>query len=132
MGCRGPTQFRRWLMGKSEAKRFLALTLTIALTGCASGSGTPPSKTGTPTTHTYADARGAAETLWADYRGRANRQTATTNILYVWLSAIGAAIIGLGVTGTSGVPITALGLGGAYSYGLGTWFAKPEHLVVYK
>ena len=110
----------------------LALASVVS-SGCAT-AGAPRAGTDhqPPQKRTYLEARSAADALWAEYSQRAREQTTITNALYVWLSAIAATIVGLGVTGTSGVPITALGLTGAYSYGLGTWFTKPEHLVIYK
>src|SRR5262245_42510554 len=103
-----------------------AICLTVLITsGCATIAPAPP--TGTlPSTkpHTYAEAQAAADALWARYSQQARSQTTITNGLYAWLSAIAATIMGLGITGTSGTPITALGLPGAFSYGLGTWFTK--------
>lgn len=109
----------------------------LLLTACTSvATRAAPTTAGSAATaggrHSYEEARAEAEKLWDDYRSQAGRQTGMTNILYTWLSAIGATIIGLGVTGTSGLPITALGLAGGYSYGLGTWFTKPEHAAIYK
>lgn len=118
-------------MSAMVRRRGLALTLIVAVaTGCATAP--PAREAAPPARHTYAEARAEADALWAEYSRRARHETTATNVLYAWLAAIGATIVGLGVTGTSGVPITALGLGGAYSYGLGTWLIKPEHLAVYK
>src|SRR5262249_44710072 len=109
--------------------RGLGLILVVSMgVGCA----TVPPAPQPGVKHNYEQARDRADELLHEYSGRAREQTALTNALYVWLSAIGATIIGLGVTGTTGVPITGLALGAAFSYGLGTWFTKPEHLAIYK
>lgn len=121
-------------MPREHGRRLLAPTLAVLLTvisGCATVSAPPQQDTRRPL-HTYAEARAAADALWDDYSGQAARQTTITNVLYGVLSVLGAPILGLGVTGTAGAPITALGLAGAFSYGAGTWFARPEHLAIYK
>jgi hypothetical protein len=105
----------------------------VLSSGCASVQPPGPGPAPAPVARrTYPEARAAADALWAEYSRRAREQTTITNALYLWLSSVATAIVGLGVTGTSGVPITALGLGGAYGYGAATWFVRPEHLVVYK
>jgi len=118
------TRWRQWIAVTSLA--------TVLSSACAS---VPPRQSAPPAPavkRTYLEARDAADALWADYSRRARVQTKITNGLYLWLSAIATAIVGLGVTGTSGNPITALALSGAYSYGAVTWFVRPEHLAVYK
>jgi hypothetical protein len=129
-----PASMRMTMPTRNRRRTLAAFTLTtLILSGCAT---VPPSSNTTSSVsskpHTYAEARADADALWESYRLRAREQTAIANGLYVWLSAIAATIMGLGITGTAGVPITGLGLVGAYSYGLGTWFTKPEHLAIYK
>ena len=47
------------------------------------------------------------------------------------LLPLGAAALGLGISGTSGDPLTALGLAGATGYGLGTWFTSKARREVF-
>jgi len=113
-------------------RRCIVLGLFLFMTGCATGT-PPPAPTPAPAPrYTYSQANGRAQVLLLKYQSMADSGRSWTNTLYLWLAAIGSTIIGLGVTGTSGVPITALGLGGAFSYGVSTWFVRPEHLSIYK
>jgi hypothetical protein len=104
------------------------LMLLFLLNGCATM--TRP-ETPAPT-HTFKEGSSRAQEVLFRYQDAADSGRGWTNALYVWLSAIGSTIIGLAVTGTTGSPITGLGLGGAFSYGVSTWFIKPQNLSIYK
>jgi len=58
--------------------------------------------------------------------------TVLSDQIALGLLPMGAAVLGLGVTGTTGDPIMALALSGATGYGLGTWFTNKARREVFK
>ncbi len=58
--------------------------------------------------------------------------TVLSDRIALGLLPMGAAVLGLGVTGTTGDPIMALALSGATGYGLGTWFTNKARREVFK
>jgi hypothetical protein len=121
--------------------RVLAASLSvIALAGCSSSLmnphvtwARPPVVTlpdGSIRPVTLADGIAYANNAKDRYKEAVGDQTLLTNALAVGLIPLGAAALGLGVTGGGSTAITALGLAGATAFATGTWLnSKPRQLI---
>lgn len=105
--------------------RVAAMGLLFILAGCAlldpyptrpprpwQGPNAPP---------TLPDALAYSSTAKENLRGMLKENAELRSSLGVGLIPLGAAALGLGVTGGSTVAVTVLGLTGASAYGIGTW-----------
>ena len=70
----------------------------------------------------YVDAIRYTEALMVTYREAMVDDSLLGDRLAAALIPLGAAALGLGISGVSGNPITALGVASATGFGLGTWF----------
>ena len=76
---------------------------------------------------TLSDAIAYADNAKAAYKIALGDQARLPNLLALGLIPLGAAALGLGITGGSSAAITALGLTGAAGYAGGTWLSsKPQ------
>jgi len=113
---------------KQQRAPLLVVTCAIWFSGCAlvnphvtlmASSGNPP--TNITEGITYADQAKAA------YKSAIGEQSKLSSWLGIGLIPLGAAALGLGMTGGPTAAVVALGLTGAAGYGVGTWLqSRPQ------